>query len=258
MERRRTNSISSLFRLRRLRELEAEEAAPYLDILMLRPGPDVLRSYYTAIMALTRGSSNCPGLPLELVIRRQQVLGRSVHLDQRLRRDSGSKPSNSRKKCSTAPAVFNLSPCHVTRALLTANTCANYRTVFFILTELVITITQLSSWSWFEIRVAHPMGQDVSQATFEAKRRPNGDEVSYHSHSHPIGKNGFAEHRGLVFGPGSQLWDEIQEGDVLQVMIKAQFFGRANVANDGILMINTWWEPSPEMLELIYNGPSSE
>jgi hypothetical protein len=119
-------------------------------------------------------------------------------------------------------------------------------------------LPQVGSWSWFEIRVARPIGEDSSQ--LEAKCRPEGDEVSWRSHSHPAvpetvsQEPEFFEHKGFVFGPDSPLWDEVAEGDVLQVMMKAQFSGWANVASDGALKICTWWEPSSEMLNSLYNG----
>ncbi|KDN49271.1 hypothetical protein RSAG8_01973, partial [Rhizoctonia solani AG-8 WAC10335] len=111
------------------------------------------------------------------------------------------------------------------------------------------------SWSWFEFQVARPTDQDATCAT--AKLRPNGDEISWRCLAHPVDRksakrqNGFAEHKGSVFDSDHELWTQIEEGDVLQVVMKARFGGWSNTASDGILRIGTWWEPSIEMLRLM-------
>ncbi|KAL5636415.1 hypothetical protein ACGC1H_000397 [Rhizoctonia solani] len=252
MNRLRTNSISALFRL--LRSRESREAVPRLDIALVRPDPNVVRVYYMAVKALARGSSDRPGLPLELVIHICRLAGFEVQQVSR-------PPKGIKEVRAWGPMIS--SRFWFQTEQFTKETLSRARSIQLVTMshhQGPVDDRHAGSWSWFEIRVARPIEQDQSQLTFEVKRRPDGAEVSQRSHSHPIDEEtaeqqrDFAEHRGLVFGPGDRLWDEIEEGDVLQVVMKAQFSGWTNVASDGILKINTWWEPSSEMLELIYTA----
>ncbi|KAF8681415.1 hypothetical protein RHS04_02938 [Rhizoctonia solani] len=112
------------------------------------------------------------------------------------------------------------------------------------------------SWSWFEVRVAQPVDKEDTNR-LEVKRHLDGSEMSWCSHAHPVDQEtaqqqgNFAEHKGLVFDSDHELWDEVGEGDVLQVVMKVQFGGWANKASDGMLQISTWWEPSTEMLDMM-------
>ncbi|CAE6486190.1 unnamed protein product [Rhizoctonia solani] len=250
----RRNSVSSLFRLLRSRE----DRGPHLDIGWAHPNPNAIWSYYTAAMALARGSPNRLGLPLELVIYICRLADFEV---QQIKR----APEGIREVRAWGPIVssrfwFQTEP--FTKEMLSRLSSVQLITMSH--HQGSVDDRHAGSWSWFEVCVARPVGQDPSQLKFEVKRRPNGDEVSHRSHSHPVGEEmaecqgNFAVHSGLVSGPGDQLWGQIQEGDVLQVVMKAQFSGWLNVASDGILKINTWWEPSPEMLKLIYNAVNPE
>ncbi|KDN49270.1 hypothetical protein RSAG8_01972, partial [Rhizoctonia solani AG-8 WAC10335] len=209
-------------------------------------------------MALARGSPDRPRLPLELVIHICRLADFEV---QQIRRS----PEGIKEVRAWGPMVssrFWFQTEQFTKEMLSR--IRSIQLVTMSRHQGSVDDRHAGSWSWFEIRVARPMGRDPSQLTFEVTRQPDGDEVSQLSHSHPVDEEtaerqgDFAEHRGLVVGPGDQLWDEIKEGDVLQVMMKSQFSGWMTVASDGILKINTWWEPSPEMLELIYKGAYPE
>ncbi|KAJ1309243.1 hypothetical protein OPQ81_004908 [Rhizoctonia solani] len=111
------------------------------------------------------------------------------------------------------------------------------------------------SWSWFELQVARPTEQDASRT--EIKRRPDGNEMSWCCLVHPVDprtarlQGNFAEHMGDVVDSDHEIWKHVEEGDVLQVVMKARFGGWSNTACDGVLMISTWWEPSAKMLDLM-------
>jgi hypothetical protein len=121
-------------------------------------------------------------------------------------------------------------------------------------------ISKAGSWSWFELQLARPTNEDSDIDRVEVKLRANQDKASWRSHSHPVDRETaaqqgrFAEHRGTVFDSDHELWEEVKEGDVLQVVAKARFGGWANAASDGMLIIGTWWEPSVEMMDLLRNG----
>jgi hypothetical protein len=56
-----------------------------------------------------------------------------------------------------------------------------------------------------------------------------------------------------VFGSTEPLWAHAEEGDVLLVTLNAQFPGWENYAQQGILQVDTWWQPSTAMMNLICN-----
>ncbi|KAJ1309241.1 hypothetical protein OPQ81_004907 [Rhizoctonia solani] len=230
MIRLRTNSITSLFRLLHLRN---EISAPHLDITDVCPDPTAIRAYYTATMALARGSRTRPGLPFELIIYICRLADFEILQIKR-------SPEGIREVRAWGPKVesrlwFQTEP--FTKQMVSR--IKSIQLVTMSHHQGFVDDRQAGSWSWFE-------------------RRPNGDEVSQLSHTHPVEEetaeqqNDFAEYRGRLFGPGDQMWRDIEEGDVLQVMMKAQFPEWINVACDGVLRVHMWWEPSSEMLELIY------
>jgi hypothetical protein len=110
--------------------------------------------------------------------------------------------------------------------------------------------TQAGSWSWFEVCVVRPTEDDPSK--FEVKVLPDGHAASWCSHKHPIESQEYEEHRGVLFDFDHPIWDHVEEGDALAVGLKARFGGWINHARHGVLEVNTWWEPSPEMLSLMY------
>lgn len=53
-------------------------------------------------------------------------------------------------------------------------------------------------------------------------------ELVWHSHGNPIGVDNMAEHEGIELEPDHQLWDLLQDGDVIFVRACAQFGGWSN------------------------------
>ncbi|KAH7343209.1 hypothetical protein B0J17DRAFT_641447 [Rhizoctonia solani] len=246
----RRSSISSFLRLRRSREVREEAQVPRLGTTLVRPEPNAIRTYYTVAMALARGSLSRPGLPFELMMHICRLAGFEVL--QTRKAPAGIKEVHAWSLKVESRLWFQTE--QFTKEMLSHIKSIQLITMSH--HQGFVGNRYAGSWSWFEIRIARSTEQDPSQ--FEVKHRPSGEEISQRSHSHPVDEEtaeqqgDFAEHRGFVFGPGNPLWNEIEVGDVLQVMMKAQFSGWKNVASDGILKINRWWEPSPEMLELIY------
>ncbi|KAJ1309247.1 hypothetical protein OPQ81_004912 [Rhizoctonia solani] len=111
------------------------------------------------------------------------------------------------------------------------------------------------SWSWFELQVARPVEEPIGHAV--VKRRPDGSEMSWRCFSYPVEREGvrsqgcFKEYEGDEFDQDHEIWNQIEEGDILQVVMKAQFSGWSNIAYEGVLFIVTWWEPSAKVLDLM-------
>ncbi|CAE6422266.1 unnamed protein product [Rhizoctonia solani] len=248
----RANSISTLLRLRRSREAGEGASVPRLNEELAWPDSNELRAYYTAAKALAQGYLARPGLPPELVI----YICRLADFEVIRARKSPEGIREVRAWSSKIESRLWFQTESFTKQMLSRIKGVQLITMSH--HQGWIDNPHAGSWSWFELRIARPVSEDASK--FEVKRRPGGDEASWWSHSHPveqeiaIKEQEFLEHKGFVFGPGDELWDEIEEGDVLQVMLKAQFSGWSNVASDGALKISTWWEPSSEMLKLLYNG----
>ncbi|KAF8742943.1 hypothetical protein RHS02_02522, partial [Rhizoctonia solani] len=236
-----------------LRGRQADEltSTPRLAKVLDIPGLDNLRTYYAATMALVQGSPARPGLPPELVIYICRLADfevvRITKSPEGIKEVRAWSPKiESRLWFQTKPLKKPMLSRIKSIQLITMSRHQGW-----------VNNRSGGSWSWFEVRIACPGDENPSQ--FEAKLRGDGYDASWRSHSNPVEQEAssqeieFTEHRGLLFGTDNQLWHEIKEGDVLQVVLKSQFSGWANIASDGALKIVTWWEPSPEMLDLLYN-----
>ncbi|ELU45346.1 hypothetical protein AG1IA_00629 [Rhizoctonia solani AG-1 IA] len=236
-----------------LRGRQADEltSTPRLAKVLNIPGLDNLRTYYAATMALVQGSPARPGLPPELVIYICRLADfevvRITKSPEGIKEVRAWSPKiESRLWFQTKPMKKPILSRIKSIQLITMSRHQGW-----------VNNRSGDPWSWFEVRIACPGDENPSQ--FEAKLRGDGYDASWRSHSNPVEQEAssqeieFTEHRGLLFGTDNQLWHEIKEGDVLQVVLKAQFSGCANIASDGALKIVTWWEPSPEMLDLLYN-----
>lgn len=97
--------------------------------------------------------------------------------------------------------------------------------------------------------------KEADPTKFEVKILPDGEEASWCSHAHPIDSNSeYKVYKGILFDFDHPMWKNVDEGDVLVVFLKARFGAWSNNARHGVLDVKTWWEPSPEMLELMYRG----
>lgn len=87
----------------------------------------------------------------------------------------------------------------------------------------------------------------------KAKHLPDGSPVSYWSHDNRLLNQGDYEvHDGILLDYTHALWEHVEEGDALIVALNAQFPGWSNRCKHGILKVNTWWEPSNAMLNMMY------
>ncbi|CAE6533797.1 unnamed protein product [Rhizoctonia solani] len=207
-----------------------------------RPDLEIIKIYYTVYRGLSHGSSSRKALPTELVLYICRLAG--------FERWHTKKAPEGRKgvyKCgprSQSLVWFQTEP--FTRKMLGR-----------IKSVQLVTISNSGGFmdgpntAWFELQVAQPIDKDTPLA--RVKCRPSGDEMSWSSHRNAdqVSSLFVTEHKGAVFGPDHELWNQIEEGDVLQAVAKAPLGFSCYTASDGVLNISTWWEPSLEMLALM-------
>ncbi|KAG9076088.1 hypothetical protein FS749_012173 [Ceratobasidium sp. UAMH 11750] len=108
------------------------------------------------------------------------------------------------------------------------------------------------SWSLFEIGVSR---LDESSGELKVKTKPSGLRAFWTSHFRSMSRNDVDPcrlHTGTRFGPNHWIWDCVKEGDVLVVEVKVEAdleFSKVGHARKGVLRVDTWWEPSIEMLD---------
>ncbi|KAJ1309258.1 hypothetical protein OPQ81_004922 [Rhizoctonia solani] len=195
--------------------------------------PEVYEAYYIAYKALSTGSSSRQALPPELVLHICRLAEFERYYIKRTPRD--------RKEVHASDSQ--------------AQSLVWLQTGPFTKQMGQVDEQEAVSWSWFELQVARPVEEPIGHAV--VKRRPDGSEMSWRCLSYPVGRDGFRsqgyfkEHEGDEFNPDHEIWNQIEEGDVLQVVMKAQFGGWSNAAYEGLLFIGAWWEPSAKMLDLM-------
>ncbi|CAE7091473.1 unnamed protein product [Rhizoctonia solani] len=233
--------------------VEADDPGPFLSLPQL--DPELIKSYYTAYIGLSNGSGSRRSLPPELVLLICRLAGFEVWRAKK-------SPRGRRKIYSSSNIVWS----HVwfqtepfTKEMLGGS--RSVQLVTMSRHQGWVGDRDAGSWSWFELQVARPTAEGNDHA--EAKLNPDGDKISWRCLEHPVdeetaqAQKDFAEHKGSVFGPDHELWTQIEEGDVLQVVMKTQFGGWSNTASDGVLRISTWWEPSVEMMDLMGKNTSN-
>ncbi|KAJ1309248.1 hypothetical protein OPQ81_004913 [Rhizoctonia solani] len=219
-----------------------------------QPNSERIKAYYTTYKGLSNGSGSRRALPTELVLYICCLAGFEIWSTTR------APEGHKRIRASSAQAQslvwFQTEP--FTRQMLRHTKSVQLVTISRYRGQG--KVRRGSSRSWFELQVARPTEQDSSGVG--VKRRPDGNEVSWPCLIHTIGRKKtqvqtqYAQHKGDVLDSEHEIWNHIEEGDVLQVVMKAQFPGWLNAAADGILRISTWWEPSAEMLDLMEQNNS--
>ncbi|KAJ1309242.1 hypothetical protein OPQ81_004908 [Rhizoctonia solani] len=200
----------------------------------LQPNPELIKTYYTAFKGLLNGSSSRQALPQELVLYICRLAEFERWYKKRAPQGRTEVHASDSQMLSHTKGV----------QLMTISRHQGW-----------VNDRNAGSWSWFELQVARPTEQDASRT--EIKRRPDGNEMSWCCLVHPVDprtarlQGNFAEHMGDVVDSDHEIWKHVEEGDVLQVVMKARFGGWSNTACDGVLMISTWWEPSAKMLDLM-------
>ncbi|KAL5636414.1 hypothetical protein ACGC1H_000396 [Rhizoctonia solani] len=224
-----------------------ESEGPFLS--HTRPDPELIETYYTVYKGLSNSSSSHRALSPELVLyicrlaefvcwhnKEAPVGRRRVH--------ASSQDVQSLVWFQTEP--FTKKMLHHVKSIQLVTMSRH---------QGWVGDRDAGSWSWFEFQVARPTDQGTVPAT--AKHQSNGDEMSWCCLAHPVDhetaeiQGDFAKHEGSIFDLDHELWTQIEEGDVLQVVMKARFGGWLNTASDGIVRFSTWWEPSVEMLSLM-------
>ncbi|CAE6533721.1 unnamed protein product [Rhizoctonia solani] len=214
-----------------------------------QPDPELLKTYYTIYAGLLNGSSSRHALPLELVRIICQLAGfENWHAT---RAPKGRKSVRTWEDKVKSRVWFQTEP--FTKQTL--NHIKSAQLVTISRHQGWVDFRNAGSWSWFELQVARPTEQDTGFA--KVKRRPSGDRASWRCLEHPVDaetaklQEDFGEHEGDLLGSDHEIWGYVEEGDVLQVVMKAQQRAWSNTVTDGILKVNTWWEPSLEMLKLM-------
>ncbi|KAG9127484.1 hypothetical protein FRC07_013162 [Ceratobasidium sp. 392] len=108
------------------------------------------------------------------------------------------------------------------------------------------------SWSWYQIQIV------IDEASRLRGKARWADPMSWVSHRNRMASPQSEYHRGQFFGASHEMLSVLQAGDCLEITANARFLGWKNYADQGKLQVFVRWEPSPEMLKLIYdNVPSS-
>ncbi|CAE6486199.1 unnamed protein product [Rhizoctonia solani] len=215
----------------------------------IQPCPEFIKAYYTAYKGLAKGSSSHQALPPELAL----YICRLAEFESWYTKKA---PAGRKRVYASSQDVqslmwFQTEP--FTKQML--HRIKSVQLVTMSRHQGWVSDRDAGSWSWFEFCITGPTDQSTTRAA--VKCRPNGDEMSWYCLEHPVDhetadiQDEFAEHKSSVFDSDHELWTQIEEGDVLQVVMKARFGGWSNTASDGILRIGTWWEPSVEMLNLM-------
>ncbi|CAE6474973.1 unnamed protein product [Rhizoctonia solani] len=228
-----------------------ESEGPFLS--HTRPDSELIETYYTVYKGLSNSSSSHRALPTELVLY-------ICRLAEFVCQYTKKAPVGRRRVYASSQVVqsliwFQTEP--FTKRML--RHVKSIQLVTMSHHQGWVSDRDGGSWSWFEFQVATDQG-DVPALV---KRQSNGDEISWCCLEHPVDREtaevqgDFAKHEGSIFDSDHELWTQIEEGDVLQVVMKAQFGGWSNVASDGVVRISTWWEPSIEMLGLVDKNNSN-
>jgi hypothetical protein len=92
------------------------------------------------------------------------------------------------------------------------------------------------SWSWFEIVILN--SENI------IKQNPDGNDLIWTSHHNPISSNQLILQEGAKFGPDHEIWDHLEVGDMLVVRVCAQYGCWQNIAEEGRLEFEEWFEPT--------------
>lgn len=215
--------------LRTYRAWKSQNHDVYYDNSPLPRTHSDVRLFYSISRALLWGSHNRSPLPLELVLRI-------------LRLAECICPVPSRKLSLTsrtsALAASSLSDIAVVSWMMSQP--LEHRSLSRIAQMQLVTVSRdqgwgnQGPWSWFEVAILTP-SNDIKLAT-------NGQPLSWRSHENRRAR-GFQTYEGVRFGPNHEIWDHVDVGDRLCVIVCAKFPGWQNEAERGTLKVWEWWEP---------------
>jgi hypothetical protein len=107
-----------------------------------------------------------------------------------------------------------------------------------------------ASYSWFDIGIFTTgdtnglgSGDDGVVVKLRLKRRANDEPLIWQSHTNFLRTKDYEFQRGIEFGPEHEIWDYLDEGDVIGVYVCAQYPGWRNDAEHGFLDFWEWFEP---------------
>ncbi|KAF8602640.1 hypothetical protein BDV93DRAFT_523998 [Ceratobasidium sp. AG-I] len=220
------------------------------------PTPDLtlFKTYYTVAMALARGSESGsrPSLPEELVLYICRLAG-FCYFNRAYSQESEEKEVGIHSGGDLVSWVWFKTP-PLSKAMV--NQIASVQLVTLSSHQGWVGDRSQGCWSWFEVGVAPPKRN--LEPYPRAKHLPDDSAASYLSHSNRLENIGKFE---VCYGDSLDythpLWEHVEEGDILIVTLNAQFPGWVNRCQHGILMVNTWWEPSTTMINMMYKPLSS-
>jgi len=192
---------------------------------------ELRRLYHALARSLELGTSTRPGLPVELVIQILRmahcILPSPVQLSStsECRADAGTGEPVVIPWMSTPPFQRK----YITRI-------AGMRLKTLSRDQGWCSDESAGSWSWFEIAILD--SENI------VKKRRDGNDVLWVSHRNPIASQEFDWRIGLTFGPDHEVWDYLEDGDMLLVRVCAQYGGWRNIARKATLEFTEWFEPT--------------
>ncbi|KAF8528377.1 hypothetical protein BU17DRAFT_80686 [Hysterangium stoloniferum] len=189
------------------------------------------RSYHALARSLEAGTPTRPGLPIELVI----PILRMAHCIVPSPVEFSSTSNCQARAMSHEPVVIPwMSTPPLQRKDIARLASMQLRT--FSRDQGWCNDEAAGSWSWFEIA--------ISSAENIVKQKPDGNDLVWLSHRNPIASQELDWRIGDMFGPDHEVWEYLEEGDMLVVRVCAQFGAWQNIAQNGHLQFMEWFEPT--------------
>ncbi|KAG9122059.1 hypothetical protein FRC07_001715 [Ceratobasidium sp. 392] len=109
------------------------------------------------------------------------------------------------------------------------------------------------SWTWYQV---HILIDETSRSRGKAR---SAGSTTWVSHRNQIALSLSEHQKGQLFNSSHEMLSALHAGDCLEVTANAQFPGWTNYAEQGNLQIFIRWEPSSDMMKLIYSSiPSAK
>ncbi|KAG8725322.1 hypothetical protein FRC09_002204 [Ceratobasidium sp. 395] len=114
-----------------------------------------------------------------------------------------------------------------------------------------VTDPAAGAWTWYQIQV---LIDETSNARGKAR---SASSTMWTSHRNAMASSMAEIQEGHFFDPSHEMFSVLHAGDRLEVTAHARFRGWTNYAERGCLQVFVRWEPSPEMMKIVYDGVSS-
>ncbi|PVF99505.1 hypothetical protein CPB86DRAFT_796512 [Serendipita vermifera] len=118
--------------------------------------------------------------------------------------------------------------------------------------------TGSGSWTWFEIVILTPVTGEVvfvddsielpGLEHYQVKMDPSNPtrRLQWESHRNPRAKGSWNHIKGPIFTPHHEIWNHLDENDILGVTVVAQYGGWTNTVSDA--RIQFWDKFDPTLL----------